>query len=98
MWELVLKAWRDYFIVLKADLKKAIGRISFTSDIWSADSLNLHLAVTSHWIRQDKNMTGLMLGATLIAFHHLPSCHILQVIDHVEVTMENVSTQVVWQT
>ncbi|KAI6046737.1 hypothetical protein EDC04DRAFT_2514182, partial [Pisolithus marmoratus] len=69
--ELVLKAWRDYFIVLKADLKKAIGRISFTSDIWSTDNLNPYLAVMSHWIGQDEKMTGLMLRATLIAFHHL---------------------------
>ncbi|KIM61363.1 hypothetical protein SCLCIDRAFT_122239 [Scleroderma citrinum Foug A] len=49
-WELVLQAWQDYFVVLKADLKKAVGEISFTSDLWSADNLDSYLAMMTHWI------------------------------------------------
>ncbi|KIM58676.1 hypothetical protein SCLCIDRAFT_127646 [Scleroderma citrinum Foug A] len=49
-WELILQAWQDYFVVLKADLKKAAGEISFTSDLWSADNLDSYLAMTAHWI------------------------------------------------
>ncbi|KIJ59148.1 hypothetical protein HYDPIDRAFT_64146, partial [Hydnomerulius pinastri MD-312] len=48
--ELILAAWQDYFEVLKADLKKAAGKISFTSDIWSVENLDLYLAMTVHWI------------------------------------------------
>ncbi|KIK18454.1 hypothetical protein PISMIDRAFT_82015, partial [Pisolithus microcarpus 441] len=73
--ELVLETWQDHFVVLKADLKKAVRQISFTADIWSADNLNSYLTVTAHWIGQDKKMAGLTLKAALIAFHHLPSCH-----------------------
>ncbi|KIM61339.1 hypothetical protein SCLCIDRAFT_122302 [Scleroderma citrinum Foug A] len=50
MRELVLQAWRDYFAALKANLKKATGEISFTSDLWSADNLDSYLAMTAHWI------------------------------------------------
>ncbi|KAI6044304.1 hypothetical protein EDC04DRAFT_2890097 [Pisolithus marmoratus] len=31
--ELILEAWRDYFRILKQDLVKALGQVSFTTDI-----------------------------------------------------------------
>ncbi|KIK17964.1 hypothetical protein PISMIDRAFT_43791, partial [Pisolithus microcarpus 441] len=48
--ELILEAWRDYFRILKQDLAKALGQISFTTDIWSAENLHPYLATTAHWI------------------------------------------------
>jgi len=55
--------------------KKAVGEISITADVWSADNFDLYIAMTVHWIREDGPSNGLSLKTALIAFHHLTSRH-----------------------
>ncbi|KAI6017115.1 hypothetical protein EDC04DRAFT_2902646 [Pisolithus marmoratus] len=99
MWELIIEAWREYFVVLKNDLVKAEGRISCTADIWSDEVLRPFLALTTHWIGKSEGTMLLQLKAALLAFHHLPGNHtgdyiaqkFLHLLDHAEVT-EKMST------
>jgi hypothetical protein len=49
-------------------LKAAVGKISFTMDIWSDQNRQSYLAITAHWIL---GTTALELKAALIAFHRL---------------------------
>ncbi|KAI5991329.1 hypothetical protein EDC04DRAFT_2911606 [Pisolithus marmoratus] len=78
--KLVLQCWQEHFMQLRVELKRAIGAISFTADIWSADKLNSYLAMTAHWIGHESGgappCSGqLMMKATLITFHYLPTLH-----------------------
>ncbi|KIK15581.1 hypothetical protein PISMIDRAFT_114951, partial [Pisolithus microcarpus 441] len=90
--ELILEFWRDYFRILKQDLAKALGRISFTTDIWSAENLHPYLATAAHWITN--NNGPLKMRASLITFQYFPSAHTgdalakltLEILDRAEVT------------
>ncbi|KAG2740808.1 hypothetical protein P692DRAFT_201665167, partial [Suillus brevipes Sb2] len=66
---LIIDAWRDYFPILKRDLAKAEGKISFTSDLWSDPKLRPFLALTAHWLARETANSSLVLKGTLIAFH-----------------------------
>ncbi|KAH7903842.1 hypothetical protein BJ138DRAFT_969324, partial [Hygrophoropsis aurantiaca] len=65
----IIAAWQDYFTVLKKDMQKAVGDISFTADIWGDKALSPFLAMTAHWIAEDEKTCTLELKAALIAFH-----------------------------
>ncbi|KIK16771.1 hypothetical protein PISMIDRAFT_72771, partial [Pisolithus microcarpus 441] len=43
--ELILQHWREHFM----QLRRAVGVISFTADVWSADKLDSYLVMTAHW-------------------------------------------------
>ncbi|KIK92380.1 hypothetical protein PAXRUDRAFT_147476, partial [Paxillus rubicundulus Ve08.2h10] len=64
--ELVINAWREYFAVLKCNLAKEEGRISFTSDIWSDHNTQPYLAITAHWIASGNGPKSLRMKAGLI--------------------------------
>ncbi|KAI6011624.1 hypothetical protein EDC04DRAFT_2609799 [Pisolithus marmoratus] len=51
--ELILQRWQEHFMQLRVELKRAIGMISFTADIWSADKLDSYLVMMAHWIRHE---------------------------------------------
>ena len=51
-----------------------MGRISFTTDIWSDLNLRPFLACMAHWIGKGTS-TPLLLKSALIAFHHPPGSH-----------------------
>ncbi|KAJ8581964.1 hypothetical protein M405DRAFT_846719 [Rhizopogon salebrosus TDB-379] len=63
--------------VLKRDLANALGKVSFTSDLWSnaIGGYDLYMAITAHWIAQEGPMAILVLKAGLIAFHYLHGAH-----------------------
>ncbi|KAJ7091746.1 hypothetical protein C8R44DRAFT_561002, partial [Mycena epipterygia] len=48
--KLVVEAWVRYYAELKVPLNAAIGKISFTADIWSSKGLHPYLAITAHWL------------------------------------------------
>ncbi|KAG2738986.1 hypothetical protein P692DRAFT_201688711, partial [Suillus brevipes Sb2] len=48
--ELILEAFDEYFGALKRDLAGALGKVSFTSDLWSNSKLRPFMAITAHWI------------------------------------------------
>lgn len=87
----VLKAWKDYYLSLKQDLKvffsffhipisiyffakAAIGKISYTSDIWSSDNRTPYIAITAHWMGNDES-GHLTLKNALIAFQRVWGKH-----------------------
>ncbi|KAG2337339.1 hypothetical protein BDR05DRAFT_841823, partial [Suillus weaverae] len=67
--ELIIVVWQGYFQVLKGDLARAQGKISFTSDLWSDQKLCPFLALTAHWIAKEEQTSVLVLKAALITFH-----------------------------
>ena len=58
-----------------------MGKISFTTDIWTDTNLSAVIAVTAHWIEAiTKDMPNgpqqiLTLRVDLIRFHHVPTRH-----------------------
>ncbi|KAI6041974.1 hypothetical protein EDC04DRAFT_2601279 [Pisolithus marmoratus] len=102
--KLVLQHWGECFMQLRVELKRAIGAVSFTADIWSADKLDSYLVMMAHWIRHElgsvQSCSGqLAMKATLITFHCLPTSHmgeeiakaILHLIDCAEILVEKIS-------
>ncbi|KIK75385.1 hypothetical protein PAXRUDRAFT_173014 [Paxillus rubicundulus Ve08.2h10] len=77
MCEVILDNFRTMFAALQAELSMVMGEISFTTDIWSSESLNLYLAVTAHWIGQDMEtgMCKLSFKSALIMFHYILGSH-----------------------
>ncbi|KAH7904835.1 hypothetical protein BJ138DRAFT_988574, partial [Hygrophoropsis aurantiaca] len=65
----IIAAWQDYFTVLKKDMQKAVGDVSFMADIWGNKALTPFLAMTAHWIAEDEKTSALELKVALIAFH-----------------------------
>jgi hypothetical protein len=63
--------------------QKAIGKISFTTDIWTDPAMKPFMAVTSHWIETTLSVNStkkvpeytLSLRSALIAFHPIPGHH-----------------------
>jgi hypothetical protein len=47
------------------NLQHALGKISFTMDVWSSKALQLYLAVTAHWL-------GLRADNSQPALHQAP--------------------------
>ncbi|KAG2064774.1 hypothetical protein BDR04DRAFT_1034463, partial [Suillus decipiens] len=73
--ELVIDAFHEYFNALKKDLAAALGKVLFTSDLWSDSNLCPFMAVTTHWITRADHSSVLVLNTVLIAFHHVPGSH-----------------------
>ncbi|KAN0135285.1 hypothetical protein V8E53_006850, partial [Lactarius tabidus] len=66
MREAVLNQWRTSFEELKLEL---------SANIWSNANLAAYLALTSHWISQDKSTGHLTIKAALIGFHRIKKRH-----------------------
>ncbi|KAI6101866.1 hypothetical protein F5141DRAFT_1218057 [Pisolithus sp. B1] len=77
--ELIFQHWQECFMQLRVELKRAVGVISFTADVWSADKLDSYLAMTAHWIGHELgnalHSSQLTMKAALITFHYLPTLH-----------------------
>lgn len=62
-------------------LQKSMGKISFTTDVWSDPNMTSFMAVTAHWIEGTdvKTMTGvqkrLELRTDLVGFLRVPGKH-----------------------
>lgn len=76
-----------------------MGKISFTTDMWSSDNRNSYMAVTAHWIARDEKTTSLSLKIALIAFRYVACEHtgehlgkiLLGILDDAEIPVEKVS-------
>ncbi|KAJ7049603.1 hypothetical protein C8F01DRAFT_928386, partial [Mycena amicta] len=44
------KLFKKEYARLIEELKHAVGRVAFTSDIWSHHNLEAFMAVTAHWL------------------------------------------------
>lgn len=56
-------------------VKDSVGRVSFTSDIWSAQNLQSYMAITAHYIMRDARTGRLELRSDLVAFRALDKSH-----------------------
>jgi hypothetical protein len=54
--------------------KAALGKISYTSDIWSSDNLTSYIAITAHWMCKDES-GHLQLKNALISFQRVWGKH-----------------------
>ncbi|KAJ7059957.1 hypothetical protein C8F01DRAFT_970069, partial [Mycena amicta] len=48
--QLLEDEFRKEYNGLIEELKKSLGRVAFTSDIWSRENLESYMAVTAHWL------------------------------------------------
>ncbi|KAF8056167.1 hypothetical protein FPV67DRAFT_1424809, partial [Lyophyllum atratum] len=48
--EEIIYTWKASFVQLKAELASAIGRVSFTMDMWSSRNRTSYLAITCHYL------------------------------------------------
>jgi hypothetical protein len=81
-------------------IQTSVGKISFTSDLWSDPNLTPFIAVTAHWIEPvfEETPTGkkctLWLRADLVGFIRIPGQHtgehlahaFLYITDHLHIT------------
>ncbi|KAJ6528488.1 hypothetical protein B0H19DRAFT_897732, partial [Mycena capillaripes] len=65
---LIIDGWTAYYIELKAELDHALGKISFTMDVWSSKALQPYLAVTAHWLGLQAGTSQPALHQALLAF------------------------------
>lgn len=69
-----------HFVLLNNG-QKSVGKISFTTDVWSDPNLTSFMGVTAHWIEgvEVKTMTGpqkkLELRSDLVGFLNIPGRH-----------------------
>jgi hypothetical protein len=92
--ETIIEAWESHFKALKLDLADAVGKVSFTADLWSDKNLRSYICITAHWIARNKRSKQLELKTALIAFHNVTGKHdganlaavVLQLLDRAGIT------------
>jgi hypothetical protein len=60
---------------LKQEIKESLGRISFTSDIWSDPNLTSFLAMTAHFCHRPHGPGSLEIAHRLLAFRVVQGSH-----------------------
>lgn len=74
MTDMIIDAYRSRLDATKEELQRSLGRISFTTDLWSDPNLDSFMAVTVHYYIRDENRR-LMRRNGLIAFRFVPGSH-----------------------
>lgn len=54
--------------------QNSLGRVSFTSDLWSDPNLTSYMAITAHYCIKDEN-GNLVVRSRLVAFRHVTGSH-----------------------
>ncbi len=72
--DLIFEAFEKEYTTMLDRIKNSVGRVSFTSDIWSAVNLQSYMAVTAHYIMRLPN-GRLVLRSDLVAFRALDQSH-----------------------
>ena len=52
-----------------------MGKISFTTDIWSRKGLNSYLVITAHWLGPRGDDQQVVLRQALLAFRRISGAH-----------------------
>ncbi|KAG2356415.1 hypothetical protein BDR07DRAFT_1300624 [Suillus spraguei] len=72
--EMILKEFQTEYHKVKTDLKKALGCISHTTDLWSDPNLDSFMALTAHFMAHD--LKGVLVFKThLVAVHFITGAH-----------------------
>ena len=66
----IMKMWRAKKIEIKTQLQEVPGRLSFTTDVWTARTTEAYMCVTAHWL--DKRW---VLRSVVMDFVELPGSH-----------------------
>ncbi|KAJ7142792.1 hypothetical protein C8R44DRAFT_603245, partial [Mycena epipterygia] len=72
---LIIDQWREYYNALKRELSSALGKISFTADIWSSKGMHPYLALTAHWLSRNAETGQVTLRQALLAFRRIQGGH-----------------------
>ena len=56
-------------------MQAALGKVSFTSDLWSDKNLRSYMCITAHWLARNRRTGELELKCALIAFHNVTGPH-----------------------
>lgn len=52
-----------------------MGKISFTTDIWTNFNMKSYMAVTAYWLQKNSLQSKVTLCSNLIGFVHIPGSH-----------------------
>ncbi|KAJ6527830.1 hypothetical protein B0H19DRAFT_910792, partial [Mycena capillaripes] len=66
--KLVLEAWDQYYVDLRAAFRASNWKISFMADIWSSKGMNSYLAITAHWLSPRGDDDQVVLCQASLAF------------------------------
>jgi hypothetical protein len=76
MANLIIEKYNDEVKRIAEELGQALGRISFSMDLWSNPNLCSFMAVTAHYIIRDKSDGGrLKYKCGLVTFRHITTTH-----------------------
>jgi hypothetical protein len=92
--EAIIETWDCHFKALRLELADAVGKVSFTADLWSDKNLRSYICITAHWIARNKRSKQQELKTALIAFHNVTGKHdganlaavVLQLLDRAGIT------------
>ncbi len=70
----IYQQYLDAYDALVKEIEGSLGRVSFTSDIWSDPQLASFLAMTAHWCRHDP-AGWLEIANCLLAFCLVEGTH-----------------------
>ncbi len=72
--DLIFESFQKEYAAMLERIRNSIGRVSFTSDIWSAVDLQSYMAITAHYMMRLSN-GRLVLRSDLVAFRGLDESH-----------------------
>ncbi|EMD38455.1 hypothetical protein CERSUDRAFT_37753, partial [Gelatoporia subvermispora B] len=55
MLQVIIDAYRKSYNELLKDVQSTLGRVSFTTDIWSDPNLRSYIAITVHYCARDEH-------------------------------------------
>jgi hypothetical protein len=55
--------------------QSALGRLSFTADMWSSLGMHPYLAITVHWLSRRPDTCHVVLRQALLAFRRVRGAH-----------------------
>jgi len=70
----IYQQYLNTYDALVKEIEGSLGRVSFTSDIWSDPQLAAFLAMTAHWCRRDP-AGRLEIANRLLAFRLVEGAH-----------------------
>ncbi|ESK92971.1 hat family dimerization domain-containing protein [Moniliophthora roreri MCA 2997] len=74
MCKIIMQHYKIEYNNMINEIRNSLGRMSFTSDVWSRQTMSSHMAVTTHWMAYSKD-GHLIQQSSLIAFCHLMGSH-----------------------
>ncbi|KAF5332789.1 hypothetical protein D9611_005171 [Ephemerocybe angulata] len=72
--QLVTESFAREYKNMVNDISNSLGRVAFTSDIWSRNNLQSYMAITAHYLVMSP-AGNLELKSRLVAFRHIEGSH-----------------------